>query len=201
MPVRDPNDQALDGSVSNLPTGVCVYPTTLAVMAGFPWSEQDRVDELTDRVRRRCGLDEIVEGLFGGAVKPRRPHDGFEVARRAGDDADDEGIGPRLIRAATLSPATRFRAAICSPTVAESPGMVRLRRAPAAALSMVAAWIRNPTADAARHANAGRPPIPAALPPCPPAARAGCWKRFRTPPCWEARGECKWSAGEFRCRP
>ena len=59
-----------------------------------------------------------------------------------------EGSGlSRLIRAATLSPATRFSAAICSPTVADRPGMVRLRRAPAAALSMVAAWIRKPTAE------------------------------------------------------
>src|SRR5258707_43427 len=43
------------------------------------------------------------------------------------------GSGSRLIRPATFSPATRFNAAISSPTVAERPGMVRLRRAPAAA--------------------------------------------------------------------
>ena len=47
--------------------------------------------------------------------------------------------GSRLIRAATLSPATRLSAAICSPTVAEMPGMVRFRRAPAFAVSRVAA--------------------------------------------------------------
>src|SRR6516162_4722348 len=37
------------------------------------------------------------------------------------------GSGTRLMRAATFSPATRFKAAICSPTVAESPGMVSAR--------------------------------------------------------------------------
>src|SRR5258708_162014 len=57
------------------------------------------------------------------------------------------GSGSRLIRPATFSPATRFSAAISSPTVAERPGMVRLRRAPAAALCMVAAWIKKPTAE------------------------------------------------------
>ena len=58
-----------------------------------------------------------------------------------------KGSGSRLIRAATLSPATRFSAAICSPTVADRPGMVRLRRAPATELSMVAACSRKPTAE------------------------------------------------------
>src|SRR6185437_3622781 len=55
--------------------------------------------------------------------------------------------GSRLIRAATFSPATRLSAAICSPTVADRPGMVSPRRGPAAARSMVAACWRKPTAE------------------------------------------------------
>ena len=57
------------------------------------------------------------------------------------------GSGSRRIRAVTALPATRSSAAICSPTVTERPGMLRLRRAPIAAVSMVPAWMRKPTAD------------------------------------------------------
>jgi hypothetical protein len=57
------------------------------------------------------------------------------------------GSGSRRMRATTPSPATRRSDAICSPTVAASPGMVRLRRQPSFWVSMVAAWIRKPTAE------------------------------------------------------
>ena len=47
------------------------------------------------------------------------------------------GSGSRRMRLATSSPATLRSAAICSPTVTETPGMVRFRRVPTAAPSML----------------------------------------------------------------
>src|SRR5258708_4282703 len=50
------------------------------------------------------------------------------------------------MRAATLSPAIRRKAAICSATVQHTPGIVTLTRGPSLPASRPAAWIRNPTA-------------------------------------------------------
>src|SRR3954449_4063894 len=57
------------------------------------------------------------------------------------------GSGSRRMRSATLSPATRLSAAICSATVTDRPGMLRLRRCPTRAVSIVAAWMRKLTAE------------------------------------------------------
>ncbi len=51
------------------------------------------------------------------------------------------------MRAATAGPATAVSAAICSATVADRPGMLKLRRGPIASLSSVAACMRKPIAD------------------------------------------------------
>ena len=91
--------------------------------------------------------DDIIERFFRRREAEFKRPLRIEVARPAGDDADDKGSGSRVIRLATFSPATRSSAAICSPTVAEMPGMVRLRRGPIFAVSMVPAWIRKPTAE------------------------------------------------------
>lgn len=56
------------------------------------------------------------------------------------------GSGSRRIRATALSPPNRRSAAISSPTVAERPGRLMLRRSPSEAVSTSAAWTRNPTA-------------------------------------------------------
>src|SRR6266850_8493338 len=58
------------------------------------------------------------------------------------------GSGSRRMRRAGASPATRRSAAICSATVTERPGIVRLRRGPmrSPAPAKAAAWSRNPTA-------------------------------------------------------
>ena len=57
------------------------------------------------------------------------------------------GSGSRRISLTAFSPATRRNASICSPTVADRPGIDRLRRQPSGARSMVAACSRKPTAE------------------------------------------------------
>ena len=52
------------------------------------------------------------------------------------------GSGSRRISAVTCDPATACRAAICSPTVTDMPGMVRLGRPPRSAGSSEAACVR-----------------------------------------------------------
>jgi hypothetical protein len=55
--------------------------------------------------------------------------------------------GSRRISATAESPATRRSASICSPTVALTPGIDRVRSGPIKAESIVAARIRKPTAE------------------------------------------------------
>ena len=55
--------------------------------------------------------------------------------------------GSRRMRATTVSPATRRSAAICSPTVQATPGMVRLMRGPSFSRVSEAACTRKPAAE------------------------------------------------------
>ena len=55
--------------------------------------------------------------------------------------------GSRRMRATTFSPATRRSAAICSPTVQATPGMVRLMRGPSFSRVSEAACTRKPAAE------------------------------------------------------
>ena len=72
-------------------------------------------DESSNQVKdEACTTDAAAAVLRDAGVKPAAHVDDIAAT----------------FDAATLSPATRFRAAISSPTVAERPGMVRLRRAP-----------------------------------------------------------------------
>ena len=57
-----------------------------------------------------------------------------------------DSSGWRRISRTALSPPTRRNASICSPTVAETPGIVKLRRAPSRPRSSAAAWRKKPTA-------------------------------------------------------
>ncbi len=80
----------------------------------------------------------------------RKPSSGARVgAKSRGQPATMRwivGSGSRRMRAVTPLPAIRSSAAICSPTVQERPGIVRLRRGPTRARSMDAACSRKPTA-------------------------------------------------------
>ena len=90
--------------------------------------------------------DDVLEARLGAEAERRRSL-GREVARPALDDRMIVGFGSRRMRATTLSPATFRSASICSPTVTDRPGMVRLRRAPTLAPSRPAAWSRKFTAE------------------------------------------------------
>jgi hypothetical protein len=57
------------------------------------------------------------------------------------------GSGSRRMRATTPSPAMRLKASICSATVTDTLGIVRLRRGPISPPSMVAARSRKLTAE------------------------------------------------------
>jgi len=83
-------------------------------------------------------LDDVVEGFLG--LKPR------SCARLAlklrGQPSTIFMIvasGSRLMRATTLSPATRRSASICSAMVQARPGNVTVRRLPSFAVSIVPA--------------------------------------------------------------
>ena len=91
----------------------------------------------------------MISSKLVSALKPSaRRALRVEVARPAGDDLDDHRIG--LAPDARRRPCRRRRGA--APRSArrpctDRPGMVRLRRGPSCAVSIVAAWIRKPTAE------------------------------------------------------
>ena len=68
------------------------------------------------------------------------------------------------MRAVTVLPATRRRASISSPTVADKPGMFRVRRGPIASRSLPA-WTRKPTAERGLANQCRTSRRPAARPP------------------------------------
>ena len=134
-----------------------------ALMARFPDFDQQIEEAATDGLwppgakdgMRRATLamaDMLV--LSCDAAQGEPPGDASARARaassRSGQPATmraTTGSGSRRIRRTARSPATRARASICSPTVAESPGMERLRRWPSGAVSRPAACTRKPTAE------------------------------------------------------
>ena len=87
-------------------------------------------DKVAARIRREPDalIVRIVDGWPQRLEAKRATALGFEAVRPAGDDAHDQFVRPRRMRAATLSPATRRSASICSATVQQTPGMVRLMR-------------------------------------------------------------------------
>ena len=91
-------------------------------------------------------LDDLVERRLGGEPEPFRTG---RIQRPAQPSiiAMIVGSGSWRINRTACSPATRRSASICSPTVALSPGMDRVRRGPIRAESMVAARTQHPTAD------------------------------------------------------
>src|SRR6185437_3492941 len=88
-----------------------------------------------------------VRMISSKECSPRKPS---AAARRASKlrgqpsmIAATAGSGSRLMSATARSPATRRRASICSPTVAERPGMLSVRTEPRRELSMCAACSMN----------------------------------------------------------
>ena len=61
----------------------------------------------------------------------------------------------RRISLTAASPPTRRNASICSPTVVEKPGIVKLRRGPSRLRPSVAAWRKKPTAARGEAHGAG----------------------------------------------
>ena len=73
--------------------------------------------------------DDRVKGCPGCKTQSGRARR-REITRPIGDNGGNPGIRFTPMRATTFSPSNRRKAAICSPTVQERPGMERLRRGP-----------------------------------------------------------------------
>src|SRR6516162_2240197 len=91
--------------------------------------------------RRRQRKQMRAASIYNPAAQFVIDMDADDVVER-GIAAETERVGSARMRAATLSPAIRRKAAICSATVQQTPGMVRLIRGPSLPASSPAAWIR-----------------------------------------------------------
>src|SRR6516225_8838128 len=110
-------------------------------------SSRGSPDEVTAKFVLDVDPDNIVKAVFGGGKSELACSFGLEIPRPALDDTHNEGIRHALDAGRHLFSGDALKAAICSPTVAERPGMVRLRRGPTVPRSRVAACSRKPTAE------------------------------------------------------
>ncbi len=130
-------------------------------------SSCDRTDMLVFPI----DLNDLGKIRFGGKAEAERAgwrRTGSAIPRRC-------ARWPRRAGAGSISSPLRPRAArsasICSPTVAETPGIVRLRRAPSWARSRSPHGGGTRPPSAARRASCARSRRPAGSPRGPPAAR------------------------------
>ena len=122
------------------------WPRPASGKSGRPPSVGE-LSDFTAQLVLDMGADDVVEGRLGRKTERRRRAwrrsaraSRRRCARPAGRARGGCGRRPS-------APATRVSASICSPTVQQTPGMVRLMRSPSWARVRPAAWIRKPTAE------------------------------------------------------